>query len=608
MNTITKSVILGQRHANYNRTVDLAKDYYAYLEGGEDMAAKIKALRKQENKEQEDIRIRVAQFRTGRAIGKIATQFQRVFRMDKEKFSVTKANDEQQAQETLLPYLSNFGKDGETLIQDVESKAMYYNLLDPNAIQWNKWNPNGQVFEPFMFSSENALYYEKTKGLITKAVLKAFMSKQAIKGNELKTYNLELFYTFEGSSLNISIKFDKELETLTSFYSTEFVDENGNPLEYEQTKIGDDVYFTYTYEMNYTELPLVQYGYIKDVQTRGETFVSLYHKGVPVLDELINTGSQKDVTQYNHTFPKLVQLYHPCDFIDGNTADQCRNGVMNISKETCPACHGTGQKTHDSGLDVIQLQAPESKDDAFIKPNEYAGYINAPIDILNVQISEVDKLFVTFSEAIFGVDLSNRPNNETATANQNYFDTAYDVLYDFTKSPVHVFVFTVRHIASQLGIDDSQYKTNLVYSSNFNLDTLHQLLLQRKIAVEAGATPETLQAIDDKILMKQNRNNPAFVKMQQAMRKFLPFGSLSEDMKMIEIANLPNSNPDKVLFMKFNQITNDIMNNEKSFVLYSYDKQKAIVEQYTQKYVEQAQQSTELTAVDRNLITEDEDE
>lgn len=586
MKDITKLVILGKRHPYYNRTVDLAKDYYAYAEGGKDMDKMITEMRKSEDEEQDKTRVRISQFRTGRAISKIATQFKRVFRMDKAKFSVSKPDDSEAQHDGLAKYISSFGSKGETLIQDVEAKALYYNIIDPNVIQWNKWNGMDDTFEPFVFSSENCYYYEMKKGMINVAVLLAYMTKEVVVKEQIKAYDLEVYHTFEGQELSLTLEYIAELEDKTQFYSTSFVDEEGNTLAPEQTNINGNTYYTYTYSMGYKELPLMQYGYKLDAQTKGATYVSFYEEGVSVLKEMVNTGSQKDVTQYAHTYPKIVQMYHPCDYIPLNSADKCVGGVLALTNHICPSCKGTGEKAHNSGLDIIKVKAPDSKDEAYIKPNEFAGYINAPIDILEVQIEELKRLNVAFSEAIFGVDLSNRPNNETATANQNYFDTAYDVLYDFTKSPKHAFVLSVRQIANQLDINPETYRTSIVYSNDFNLDTEHQLLLQRKTAVEAGATPETLQSIDDRILRKQNRNNPEFVRVQQAMRKFLPFSSMSEELKRQEIANLPDSDYNKVLFTNFNQITNDIIESNKSFVMMSYEKQKETVKEVTQTYID----------------------
>ena len=112
-------------------------------------------------------------------------------------------------------------------------------------------------------------------------------------------------------------------------------------------------------------------------------------------------------------------------------------------------------KSHTSGQSVVQLAVPEDGEKA-IKPSDLAAYIAPNIDIAKIQIEEVEKLSGKISSTIFGVDLNKKPNVAvTATENQNYYDTAYDVLHDFTKSPISAFVFCVNTMAEALGVKDA---------------------------------------------------------------------------------------------------------------------------------------------------------
>jgi len=261
-------------------------------------------------------------------------------------------------------------------------------------------------------------------------------------------------------------------------------------------------------------------------------------------------------------------------------------------------CKGTGGKTHTSGQSVVQLAIKDGENN--VKPSDLAAYASPKIDIAKIQIEEVEKMSGKISKTIFGVDLNTKSNVAvTATENQNYYDTAYDVLYDFTQSPVSAFEFFVKVIADTKGIKD--YSPRLVYTNNYNLETEADLLMLRKVATEANANPETLDSIDKRLLQKQNKHDLGFMKVHNIMRKFLPLSSIDNELKATLIQQMPNKSIQKALLLNFHQITNDIIEKHELFTLKSHEEQKVIVNQVAQYYVDIALDTDSVIgAVDRS--------
>ena len=66
--------------------------------------------------------------------------------------------------------------------------------------------------------------------------------------------------------------------------------------------------------------------------------------------DLIDRKAQLDMSYMLHTFLQKVQYYQKCTY--HNDTHECNGGLVN--GQTCPSCHGTGQKVHQ---DAAKLKA-----------------------------------------------------------------------------------------------------------------------------------------------------------------------------------------------------------------------------------------------------------
>lgn len=576
MKKITEQVIKGLRHQDYQRTVDL-KHFYTQIVDGIGQGELVLSLRSRETTEQMEQRLNITQNRTKAIYGKLEAFLKRVFRTDKIAFDV---NTEKEAdQDNLNKAISVFGKNGESLLKYAEDTALFLNGKDPNAVLWimHERMDNLDTFDPFIFASDEVLYINKVKGSIKQLVALQYDLASYYNGDSYKEKLIAFYWTFIEGEIVLTIQVDEELMNNSDYYDQYFVEEEVNYYE-----IKDTVYGSRTWETETDVLPVTNVGYKKDRQTDGRTFVSFWDDSSELFTQLINVGSQYDISLTLHTFLQKVQYYTPCDYIDDH-GHECRSGMLHPKNDICPVCNGSGKKIHTSGQDLIEIQYPD-EDSIKIMPKDLVSYVDMPFQIVTHQANEVYSYPSKISEAVFGIDLTFTPNQQqTATANQNFYDTAYDVMYDFTSSPSHIFNFAVDQIASALGI--KQLDRRLVYSNNFNLETEQDLFQMREQAVNSGATPEALESIDRRILNKQNKNNKEFMNVFLTMRKFLPFTNLDKEMKQEYVLGLNNKSLQKSLFMNFNQITHDIINNRKDFILLDYDKQKEIVIEFTEPYI-----------------------
>jgi hypothetical protein len=164
---------------------------------------------------------------------------------------------------------------------------------------------------------------------------------------------------------------------------------------------------------------------------------------------------------------------------------------------------------HTSSQDVIEVQLPNADGEPVaVAPKDLVFYVNVPFDIVKQQKTDVSEYTPKIIESIFGVDISHQQSgNATATQITNYYDTAQDSLYEFTKAPQRIFLFTIDLIAKTLQIDD--VKSELLYTNEYDLESENYLVNLLKLAKDAGANSEAIENINKRLNVKQNRTDSA---------------------------------------------------------------------------------------------------
>ena len=108
------------------------------------------------------------------------------------------------------------------------------------------------------------------------------------------------------------------------------------------------------------------------------------------------------------------------------------------------------------------------------------------------------------------------------------------------------------------------------------------------MAKDAGASPEVIENINKRIVVKQNRTDSSYMSVYNAMRKFEPFSNIPPDLKSNIVLTLPDASLQKALLLNFKEITEDIVANEPAFLLLDYNQQKQIVKAKAQAFADEA--------------------
>ena len=584
MNQNLAKCIDGYTHKHYEYTCELAH-FYSQIVTGEGYGELIVNYKPRETDQQKMQRVEITQNRTKSIAGKIEGFFKRVFRADKLAFDISH-QDEQESQK-IGQYTANYGDDGQSLLHWCEESALYYNNIDPNAFYWVQHERINEVdtFNPFIFRADDVLDYKIYKGKVVECCCKLIEVVSYQKDRTTYHKNICVYYYFNLDGLEMAIELDDDVQQYTDFYN-QFTDDDG--FFFGEVETVNEKTFIVTFEPSEIDsLPITRVGYLHDKSTDKETYVSFWDSATEEYKQLVNRGSEYDLSLTLHAFLQKVQYYTPCDYQD-DSHSICQGGILHPSGQVCPSCSGSGKKVHTTSQDVIEVQLPsEDGENISITPKDFVFYVDVPFDIVKQQKEDVSEYTPKITEAVFGVDISHQQGAmATATQIQNYYDTAQDAMFEFTKSPQRLFTFTVDIMAQSLEVQGLE--TKLLYTNEYDLESEEYLIQLLKMAKEAGASPEVIENINKRIVVKQNRTDSSYMTIYNIMRKFEPFSNLTPELKANIVLQLPDSSPQKALLLNFKEITEDIVANEPAFLLLDYNQQKEIIKSKAMQFAEMA--------------------
>ena len=583
MNNKTKAVINGYTHKNYYYTCELAH-FYNQIVTGEGYGELIVNYKPRETDAQKAQRVDITQNRTKSIAGKVEGFFKRVFRADKLKLDVS--HDDEQRSAEIGQYLNDYGNDGQSLLNWSEETALYYNNIDPNAFYWVRHSVQNGVdtFSPFIFNAHEIKDYGQSKGVLNYCIAELCETVHYYE-DTTKEKAIKIYYTFTPEGLEMAVELDEKILINSDFYD-QFKNEAGtfDTIETENEK--DYIIIFVPSETG--AVPVTRVGYRYDKKTEAKTFVSFWDQATEEYKQLVNRGSEYDLSLTLHAFLQKIQYYTPCDYQDTDTHAICRGGTMHPSPATiAQVATGPVNKCIQVVKTLLRYNYPATTaKQTTISPKDLVFYVDVPFNIVKQQKEDVKEYTPKIIESIFGVDISHQQTtNATATQINNYYDTAQDALFEFTKAPAKLFTFTVQTIAKTLQIDD--VKSELLYTNEYDLESEDYLLNLLKLAKEAGANSEAIENINKRLNVKQNRTDSAYFSVYNSMRKFEPFATIPAELKTQIILNLPDSSIQKALFLNFKEITEDILYNEPAFLMLDYNQQKAIINAKAEAYAAQ---------------------
>jgi hypothetical protein len=398
----------------------------------------------------------------------------------------------------LEEYIQTYWGD-KSLEEFLEYAYIDYNYIDPNAFLVTEFSSFDNKKEkakpyPFIASSIEAVMYEYQNEILQYLVVK-----------------LPIKY-MDGDTERDGFKFTMYMGWDTIVFS--------------QVAKGDEMIKNKYYEVQYfqpknTKVPAMRFGYIRDEETKGRTFVSVFHCVIGLLEKTLKIDSELDLSTAMTAFPQRFAYVTPCRNLG------CNKGYFADGAE-CPVCHGTGvQPFHKGTQDIISLALPRNKEEMIDLENMLV-YKSPPIELLQFDSDYLEKLEKKVQAKMFNADLYTRSEvSTTATEKILETDNLNDTLYPFARNYSAMWEFVVRDIATFTDLEQGmelQHK----FPNDFKFKSLKELMEELQTAKNAGASTSTIAAIEDDINELLYSDRPEALKEMRIKNQINPFRGYSE--------------------------------------------------------------------------------
>lgn len=572
LDILYKVIFQDHKHPHYAQKEVLRKWNLA-IATGEYQKEMIVRWRQKETKEQKEQRVRVYNSRTPQVWNKTRSYFYEVHRTEdfKEELEYKGEDEDNRDSKTKVIEARKKFYGNLSVREYLHNRQIDRNFLDPNDWLVVEWKNDGTESEgnydffPFEASSQNVLDFRYDYGDLEYIVIRKKIN--ILEGEEKKD---GWKYTLYGKNWSIDA----------------FKDEVG--IKYEQdlskaaTHVGKEGRYKYiTYNNQLDEVQAYPYGYINHPEYGEWVKVTPLYVSKTNIDRLIQRTSTLDISIACHGFLQKFIYANPCNY---STEDEdhgylsCEDG--HLGNDKCPKCHGSGMQIHASDQDVVYLPLPDG-DTQVIPLSNLVYYANIDKAMVDLQRTEVDDAMRDCLSTIFNENVFQKSEVvTTATENMLNWRSVNNTLSPYADHDAAMYEFVIRIIAKVKKVY-GEIVHSYVYPSDYHLESLNEMMMIRKAAIDSHAPHAILMNIDVQIMRKQVKDDSSRVLNWQAFQKFKPFSDLSESDKLLAISSLPPNHPAVVRFYNFRTITVELNEEYPDFYALGYDGQRRLLETKT---------------------------
>lgn len=584
-----------KKHADYQRTVDLAKEYKAHV-SGVGIDDYLKRFAKREDEEMFEQRKRLTNSISQSVASSLQKPFYKVARNKnvKKKFSL---KGDKNREEIVQKMISGFYGTNELNTKGLDfwlkNRFIELTFTDPNAFVVIEWEakPENVPLEPYPYevNSIDAYDYIYKHGVLNE--LFARQSETIIyldKDGAEKEKVVDAFTLYEiGSSLKV-------VEYCPKYFEAKgiVIDETR-----QVTFVENEIHFIATYnETNLDFIPAFRVGYIRDTATDGRTFVNPFESAMPYFRKALKAVSELDLSITLHTFPQKLQYVTKCK---GKGTKKCNNGMVSGTQTVCSECKGSGLQIHTSGQDTIYFPLPDTPDEMF-DLDKILVYKQPPIDLIKFQDDYVRNLKKDAHLSVYNSNmfLAEDPQfaktaTEVNTNTQGIFDTLFPYTEKFSeiwKTAVKVFV--------RLSGFLTDFELIHIFPTDLEIKTVAVLMAELKLANESEAPSYFRDAILEEIANQVYEGDELGREKHFTRHKFFPFSGKTETEIQFLMSSPYVSNFTKVLYANFEAIFTDIEKAVPNFYKLNYNLQWEKLNEFVKPYLEEINSQNEPLRID----------
>jgi hypothetical protein len=573
------------KHQDYDRVTTLADQYYKMVSGDE-ISELLHRITRRETEDEYEMRKLITNSVIPPTLASTKLPFQKTIRTKAKKRIIKwDEKDDEKKKTEFEKFLQSYWGDS-SLEKFLEYAYVDYNYIDPNAFLITEFDEFDNLREkakpyPFIATSEQCMMFEFKNNilqyLVVKLPIKYKLSEQDKQFSDGVKYTIYL-----------------GMDTIT------FTQVSRNNASGELIDIGPNTYEVRYFEPKNEKVPARRFGYKRDAETQGRTFVSTFHDIIPYLNKTLKIDSELDLTAAMCAFPQRFAYVAPCK--------NCNKGKMPDGKN-CPVCDGSGKEPfHNSTMDVITLDLPRDVID-IIDLEKLLVYKSPPIELLSWQKDYINELRANVFLMMFNKELYTKDEvAATATEKVLEIDNLNDTLRPFAQSLSTMWEFIVRDIATFTDFGDGIYVEHL-YPEDFKFKSMSEMMSELQSAKTANASTSTIAKIEDDINEKLYADQPEDLKIIRIKNSFNPFRGYKEETIELLIAQGLTTKFNAVLYANLESIFNELEQENAELYAMNYQKilemVKAKVEEYMATMDKESAPEPQLNLGGENLPAEE---
>lgn len=584
-----------KKHADYQRTVDLAKEYKAHV-SGVGIDDYLKRFAKREDEEMFEQRKRLTNSISQSVASSLQKPFYKVARNKNVKKKFTLKGDKTR-EEIVQKMISGFYGTNELNTKGLDfwlkNRFIELTFTDPNAFVVIEWEakPENVPLEPYPYevNSIDAFDYVYKHGVLNELFTRQsetiiYLDKDGVEKEKV----VDAFTLYEiGSSLKV-------VEYCPKYYEAKgiVIDETR-----QMTFVENEIHFIATYnETNLDFIPAFRVGYIRDTATDGRTFVNPFESAMPYFRKALKAVSELDLSITLHTFPQKLQYVTKCK---GKGTKKCNNGMVSGTQTVCGECKGSGLQIHTSGQDTIYFPLPDTPDEMF-DLDKILVYKQPPIDLIKFQDEYVRNLKKDAHLSVYNSNmfLAEDPQfAKTATEVNTNTQGIFDTLFPYTEKFSEVWKTAVKVFVRLSGFL-TDFELIHIFPTDLEIKTVAVLMAELKLANESEAPSYFRDAILEEIANQVYEGDELGREKHFTRHKFFPFSGKTETEIQFLMASPYVSNFTKVLYANFEAIFTDIEKAVPNFYKLNYNLQWEKLNEFVKPYLEEINSQNEPLRID----------
>lgn len=616
LNLTTRLIKSGEKHKDYDHTVQLATTYRIYITG-KNIGAKLIQFVQREDAALFAQRLLLTRSTTPAVASSIRQPFNKVTRNDRIRkgFKLKNESRTQTVTDMMGKFYGSHRKKNKGLEYWLKTRFLEMQFIDPNAwvvVEWDAPQNAAQVItpRPFEVAAENAhnffivndevkwLWVHQSINYMTTTGPGGAPSVAAIPlnpaGGELEAKKIE------GSRFTL---YDEDVTVVWEQIDPGYLKSIGYQTKEneEYRTINDKHFIIRTYQPKVGYVPAFRIGYKRDEETNGRTFVNPWHDSLCYFEKSLKTVSELDLTMTLHAFPQKLQYVQRCKGVAAGEGEQrraCNMGLLQGTNQICPSCKGSGYRVHTTAQDAILLPMPDSPQD-MLNLDQILVYKSPPVDLVKLQNEYVLQLERQAHQGVFNSQVFVKKSGggiteqQTATEADFNMQSVYDALEPFTEKYSEMWREFVTIFAVIAGERIDQIEVSHDFPADYKLKTSDILLTERKTASESGAPPFFIETLDDDLATIIFAGDDLGLQKYRVKRRFFPFTGKNED----EVATLLSSEfvpkAPKILYANFELMFKELeAENANFWTMTNLAAQRQLVEDKVQEWVERLDEET----------------